>query len=49
MEITWQGVVYFTLVLVVVCFIAGIIDAALEDRKRRREQAKREEYQMKGG
>ena len=48
MEITWEGVFWFILVLVVGSFIAGFLDATLEDRKRRREQAEREAYQMKG-
>jgi len=48
MEITWQGVVCFILLLVVGSFIAGFIDVSLEDRKRRREQAEREAYQRRG-
>lgn len=48
MEITWEGVVCLILVLVVGSFIAGFIDVALEDRKRRREQAEREELQRRG-
>ena len=48
MEITWEGVVWFILVLVIGSFIAGFIDVSLEDRKRRREQAEREEYQRRG-
>lgn len=48
MEITWGAIALFFLVLVVGAFIIGSIDVALEDRKRRREQAKREEYQQRG-
>jgi len=38
MEITWQGIVGLILVVVVLCFIAGFIETALEQRKRNREQ-----------
>jgi len=48
MEITWEGVFWFILVLIGGSFIAGFIDVYLEDRKRRREQAEREEYQQRG-
>lgn len=48
MEITWEGVFWFILVLVIGSFIAGFIDVYLEDRKRRREQAEREALQRRG-
>ena len=48
MEITWQGIVLAIVVLVVGCLIAGIIEVALEDRKRRREQAERKAFQRRG-
>ena len=48
LEITWEGVFWFILVLVIGSFIAGFIDVYLEDRKRRREQKEREEYQQRG-
>ena len=48
MEITWEGIVVFFLILVVGSFIAGFIETAAEDRKRRREQAEREELQRRG-
>ena len=48
MEITWEGVVIFILVLVVGSFIAGFIETALENRKRRREQAENEALQRRG-
>ena len=47
-EFTWEGVFWFILVLVVGSFIVGFIDVYMEDRKRRREQAEREEYQRRG-
>ena len=46
MEFTWEGVLLFILVLIVGSFIAGFIDVYLEDRKRHREQAAREELQL---
>jgi len=48
MEITWEGIVVGFLILVVVCFIAGTIETALEDRKQRREQAENEALQRRG-
>lgn len=48
MEITWEGVFWFILLLVVGSLIVGFIDVSLEGRKRRREQAEREEYQRRG-
>lgn len=48
MEITWADIGLLFLVLVVGSFIAGVIETALEDRKRRREQAEREELQRRG-
>lgn len=49
MEITWEGIVCFFLILVVGSFIAGFIEVAAEDRKWRREMEERRQYQMKGG
>ena len=48
MEITWGAIGLFFLVLVVGAFIMGVIDEGLEDRKRRQEEAKWEEYQRRG-
>jgi len=47
MEITWESIGLLFLVLVVGSFIAAYIDVALEDRKRRREQAEWEELQRR--
>lgn len=49
MEITWEGIVCLFLCLVVGSIIAACIETAAEDRKRRREQAEREELQRRGG
>ena len=46
-EITWQGVFWFILFLVILSFIAGFIDAAWEQRKRRLEQEERERFQRR--
>jgi len=46
--ITWEGLVIAAVVVVVGCFVAASIEVALEDRKRRREQAEREKLQRRG-
>ncbi len=44
----WEQWVVGFLVLVVFSFIAGFIDVACEQRKKRKEQEERERLQMKG-
>ena len=44
----WEPIVLIIIGLFVACFILGFIDVTLEQRKRRREQAEREENQKKG-
>lgn len=48
MEVNWAHVFVIAAIFVLICFIAAFIECELEARKRRREQADREEYQRRG-
>lgn len=48
MEITWQDIVLIIIILIGASFIAGIIDVAWHDRKRRRDKAEREKLERRG-